>query len=192
MTSKKTEAVIRDYLNNVGVTDKPTVDKEAVKALRAQIRTAEDPIEEARLRAALLDEQQGRIPDRSDEEATFVAEAKAWADEENIPVSVLQDMKVPDDVLRKAGFTLSLSRPSAPRSSGGSRAPRIPLDQVQAATRGLGATWTLNDLAAQIDREPATVRNYVMKLIEQGAVKELGDDPSHDGRGRAPKLYSNK
>jgi len=37
-----------------------------------------------------------------------------------------------------------------------------------------------------------TVRNYVTKLIEQKKIADLGDDPKHDGRGRAPKIYGVK
>ena len=191
MASKKSEELIRSYLSNVGKTDKAVVDKEAVKALKAQVRSEADPIEKLRLLAALEDEQQGRVPDRSAEQEAFVAEAKGWAESEGIPVSAFQSMRVPDDVLRQAGFTVSATRSTG--TTGGrssSRAPRVPMEQVEAAARGLGSPFTLNQLADALDREPATVRNYVNKLIEQGTAKDMGDDPSHDGRGRAPKLYS--
>lgn len=186
--SKKTEDLVRDYLNSVGSTDKPAVDKEAVKALKTQVRNEGDPIEKLRLLAALEEERQGRVPDRSAEEAAFVENAKTWAEGEQIPVSAFQALHVPDDMLRKAGFSVT-----AATTTGGTRrsarAPRIPLDEVAAVVRGLGTSWTLADLADKLDRDPATVRNYVAKLIENGQVEDIGEDPSHAGRGRAPKRY---
>lgn len=187
--AKKTEELIRDYLNSVGTTDKPIVDKEAVKALKAQIRDEEDPIEKLRLLAALEEEQQGKVQDRSTEEAAFVENAKAWAEAEAIPVSAFQALHVPDEMLRKAGFTVTSAGTTTTRRASTGRAPRIPLDEVEAVIAGMAAQWTLNDLAAKIDRDPATVRNYVNKLIEAGKVTDIGEDPNHDGRGRAPKLY---
>src|SRR5680860_218472 len=107
--AKRTEDLIRDYLNSVGSTDKPIVDKEAVKALKTQVRNEEDPLEKLRLLAALEDEQRGKVQDRSTEEAAFVENAKAWAEAEGIPVSAFQALHVPDEMLRKAGFTVTAS-----------------------------------------------------------------------------------
>lgn len=194
MASKKIEEGISRYLESIGSKAKPIVDREAVKSLKAQVRTESNPIQKLKLLAALDEEQAGKTADTSGDEAIFVAEAKAWADEEGIPVNAFQAMKVPDDVLSRAGFTVSAGRrqSSVARSGGGSRAPRIPIEDVMAAARKLPKTWTLNDLATSLDREPATVRNYVKKMIEDGNATEIGDDPNHDGRGRAPKLYSTR
>lgn len=187
--AKKTEDLIRDYLNSVGSTDKAIVDKEAVKALKTQVRNEEDPIEKLRLLAALEEEQQGRVQDRSAEEAAFVENAKAWAEAEEIPVSAFQALHVPDEMLRKAGFTVTASSGTGNTRRSSGRAPRIPLDEVAAVVRSLGTWWTLADLADKLDRDPATVRNYVAKLIEDGQVEDIGEDPNHGGRGRAPKRY---
>lgn len=190
MTTKKAVDGIRAYLDGLGQTDKPIVDKEAVKALKAQVRDESDPINKLKLLAQLEQEEQGHVPDRSGDEAVFIAEAKAWADEEGIPASAFQAMGVPDDTLKQAGFTVTAaSAPKARRSSGGTRAPRIPLEEVEVAAKKLGSGWKLTDLAEVLDRDVTTVRNYVKRLMDAGAVTEIGDDPDHDGRGRAPKLY---
>ena len=76
------------------------------------------------------------------------------------------------------------------RSGRSTRAPRVPIEQVEGAARRLGKRWTLNDLATAIGRELTTTRNYLNRVIEAGTVTALGDDPDHDGRGRAPKLYA--
>lgn len=192
MATKRAVDGIRAYLDGLGVSDKPVVDREAVKALKAQIKGETDAINRLKLIAQLQDEEQGRAPDRSGDEAVFVAEAKGWADSEGIPSSAFQAMGVSDEILKQAGFEVtagSSMRTTTRRSSGGTRAPRVPLEEVEAAAKGLGTQWKLSDLAEKIDRDPTTTRNYLKKLMEAETVTEIGDDPSHDGRGRAPKLY---
>ena len=191
MATKSVEDGIRAYLDSLGKPNKPVVDREAVKALKDQIKSESDPIAKLRLHAQLEQEQQGKLEDHEGDKAVFVAEAKSWADTEGIPVSAFQALKVPDDVLREAGFEVTASpRPSSTLGSGSGRAPRIPLDDVKAAAARLGDSWRLSDLAEALDRDVATVRNYVNKLVDDGSVRVVGDDPGHDGRGRAPKLYA--
>lgn len=193
MATKKIEDGIRSYLDSVGVVNKPVVDREAVKALKAEIKAETDTIKKLRLLAALEDEQAGKVPDTEGDKAVFVAEAKAWADAESIPVSAFQALKVPDDVLKEAGFSVSAAGPRAASASAGStRAPRVPFEDVVKAAKKLGSGWKLTDLAAALDRDSTTVRNYVNKLVDEKVVTVVGDDPKHDGRGRAPKIYAAK
>lgn len=63
---------------------------------------------------------------------------------------------------------------------------------MRAAVKKLGSGWKLTHLAAALDRDAATARNYVNKLIEEGLIVDLGEDPKHDGRGLAPKVYGVK
>lgn len=195
MATKKVEEGIRKYLESLGQSDKPVVDREAVNALKQQIRSETDLIEKAKLLSALEREEAGRIPDRSGDEALFVAEAGAWAEETGVTVGALQALGVSADVLRRAGFKVEAAAGGGTRRAGraggrsGGRAPAIPLDDVAAAARKLGSGWRLADLAGVLDRDPMTVRNYVIKLMERGVVADLGDDPRHAGRGRAPKIY---
>jgi hypothetical protein len=133
------------------------------------------------------------IPDTSGDQAVFVAEAKAWAEAEGVSATAFQGLGVPDEILAEAGFEISpAARSTSNRSSGSGRAPRIPIEDVKAAVRKLGSGWKLSDLAAALDRDSATVRNYVNKLVKEGDITIVGDDPKHDGRGRAPKLYAAK
>lgn len=196
MATKKIEDGIRTYLDNVGVSHKAVVDREAIKALKDQIREEADSIAKLRLLAALEEEQAGRVPDTEGDKAVFVAEAKAWADAEGIPVSAFQALKVPDDVLKEAGFDVTeparATSTASRRGAGSTRAPRIPLDQVAAAAKKLGSGWKLVDLAEILDREKGTVTNYIKQLLADGTITDLGEDPKHDGRGRAPKIYGIK
>ncbi len=188
---------IRDYLNSLS--QRPAragtgrvVDKQAVRALKDQVRQAADPIDKAKLLTALEEERRGRRPEPEPEneaaKAIFVTHAREWAEAEGISATALQVLHVPDAVLKEAGFAVS-TRVGSRRGSG-SRSPRLELEDVAAAARQLGESWKLNDLAAAIDRDPATTRNYARKLIDAGLVKVTGDDPEHDGRGRPPKLYA--
>jgi len=195
MATKKIEDGIRSYLDSLGVSEKPVVDREAVKALKAQIKGESDAIAKLRLLAALEDEEAGRVPDTAGEKALFVTEAKAWADAEGIPVSAFQALHVPDDVLKEAGFEVTgvgRAVPAGARSPKGTRAPSIPFEDVTAAAKKLGSGWKLSDLAAVLDRDTTTVRNYASKLVSEGVIVVVGDDPKHDGRGRAPKIYAIK
>lgn len=197
MATKKIEAGIRTYLDTVGVSHKPIVDREAVEALKAQVKQESDPIEKLRLLTALGEEQAGRVPDTEGDKALFVAEAKAWADAEGIPVSAFQALKVPDAVLKEAGFDVteparSSSTSRSRSTAGGTRAPRIPLDDVAATAKKLGSGWKVADLAEALNREKGTVTNYIKQLVANGTIVDLGDDPKHDGRGRAPKIYGMK
>lgn len=191
VATKSIEDGIRAYLDSLDKPNKPVVDREAVKALKDQIKTESDPIAKLRLHAQLEQEKQGKLEDHEGDKAVFVAEAKGWADTEGIPVSAFQALRVPDEVLREAGFEVTASsRPASSSGSSSGRAPRIPLEDVKAAAAKLGDSWRLSDLAEALDRDVATVRNYVNKLIEDDSVRVVGDDPVHNGRGRAPKLYA--
>lgn len=191
MATKQIEDGIRSYLDSLGVSNKPQVDRDAIRDLKSQIREETDSINKLKLLAQLEHEETGRVPDFSEEHAIFVAEAKAWAASEDVPVSAFQALGVSDEVLREAGFEVPAAgrRRSAGGSGSGTRAPALPLDEVAAAARKLGSGWKLTDLATVLEREPMTVRNYVTKLIEQGVVADLGEDPKHNGRGRAAKIY---
>lgn len=192
--ASEAETAVRSYLDALAApaTPKRVVDREAVRDLQAQIKAADDVIEQLRLHAALEEERQGRVEpevDRSALEAGFVAVAKAWADEEGITAAAFQALRVPDDVLAKAGFEVPTSARARPRATT-TRAPRLALGEVRAAIAQLPHTWRLSELAERIDRDTNTTRNYVGKLIDEGSVTVLGDDPDHSGRGRAPKLYA--
>lgn len=194
MPTANVEDSIRAYLASLEAkpaTPKPVVDREAVKALTAQIKAESDPINKLRLYAAREEARKGAIPEPEDTsglEAVFVAEAKAWADAEGIPVDAFLALNVPGQVLRDAGFTLA-GRTSAVAAAAtrATRAPSLPLHEVNRAIDELGAKWKINELAERLDREVATVRNYVKRLVADGQLKEVGEDAS--GQGRPAKLY---
>jgi hypothetical protein len=190
MAARDVEDGIRAYLELVGTKQRPKVDRDAVNALEARIRATGDHLEKLRLVAELIEERKGKDPAEGKEQALFIAHAKEWAAKENIPVAAFQKLKVPDEVLRQAGFTVRSAKQSAagPAKSGG-RGPRIDPDEVRSAIADLAGAWKLTDLAEKVGREPSALRGHLRRLIKDGVVIDLGDDPDHTTRGKAPRLY---
>jgi len=96
-------------------------------------------------------------------------------------LTTLQDagVRVPNIATKGKGSSIG---------SVGTRAPRLTMEEVEAALPS--GEFKLVDLANALGREPATTRNYLVKLITQGKVGEVGDDPNHSGKGKPAKLYS--
>ena len=194
MPTKTAEQSVRDYLESLGKrvsAPKPTVDREAVKAVRARIKAARDPIQKLLLHRELEAAQKPVVqpaaaPDGGLED-DFVAKAKEYAEDKDIPASAFLALKVPQDVLRRAGFTLPRA---AQRQANRLRAPRIDLDDVVKVAKGLGPQWTLKDLAAKLERDATTTRNYVNKLVERGIITVGGKEPSK--RGKPANIYKFK
>jgi len=194
MPTKTAEQTVRDYLEHLGKkvsAPKPTVNREAVKAVRDRIKAARDPIQKLLLHRELEEAQKPVVPPAAapDDslEADFVAKAKEYADDKDISASAFLALKVPQDVLRRAGFTLPKG---VQRQAGRLRAPRIDIDDVVTSAKGLGSQWTLKDLAAKLERDVTTTRNYVNKLIEQGIIIVGGKEPSK--RGKPANIYTFK
>lgn len=169
------------------------VDDEAVARAEAAVAEARDPL--ARLHA-LADLEHARQVDGGSIEEDFVAHARAYAEAESIPVAAFQAAGVPDDVLRRAGFSVGGRRRSGSSSAGrrsgggGRRAPQVSIEEVKAAALRLPKQFTLADVAREAGGgSPQTVRKAVDDLISEGKARRIGPKPDHRGRGRAPTLY---
>lgn len=190
MPDASAEAAVRRYL--LWLEDPSSiVDADAVARAEGAVAAAGDPM--TRLHA-LADLEHARQADASGVRSDFVARAKAYADGQSIPVTAFQASGVPDDVLREAGFeAMGRRRSSGGRRSlagGRSRAPKVPVDELKAATLRLPKQFTLADVATEAGGgSPQTVRRAVDELIEAGKARRLGPKPDHSGRGRAPTLY---
>ena len=77
MATKKIEDGIRAYLDSLGARGKPQVDREAMRALKAQIRGETDSLNKLKLLTQLEREEAGRVADNSEAQAVFVVGAKA-------------------------------------------------------------------------------------------------------------------
>jgi hypothetical protein len=182
------EEAVRRYLVHL---EDPSqlVDQDKIAAAQAAVERAKDPL--ARLKA-LADLEHARQPDTGDVENDFVANAKAYADAESIPVAAFREMGVPVDVLARAGFPVRPRRASGTTATGAprQRAPRVSLDTIKAAAVRLPRQFTLNDLAEKAGGgSQGTLRKAVEDLMAEGKVKKVGPIPNYRGRGRAPILY---
>jgi hypothetical protein len=183
------EGAVRLYLMYL---DDPTklVDQTAVKKAEAAVGSAKDPLDRLHALATL---ERARQADGDLLRKDFVAQARTYAEDQDIPASAFREMGVPADTLAEAGFDMGTSRRrrrSAPTTAGRSRAPRVPLDEIKSAVGSLSKRFTLSDLAdAAGGGSPATLRKAVDELIADKRVTKIGPKEDHHGRGRAPTVY---
>jgi hypothetical protein len=181
------ETAIRQYLLWINSPDSLR-DEGRIAELQATADAATDPIEKLKALSALED---AKSVDADRLRADFVAHARDYVAGEGIRLDALRTMGVTDDVLRDAGLlggppSRSDGAPASRRKPGGNRRmPRLNLADVEASVPH--GDFKLADLAAAIDREVATTRNYLMRLVGDGKVVEVGEDAS--GRGKPAKIY---
>jgi hypothetical protein len=188
MTAAKTaEDAVRTYLRYLedpnALRDEAEIDKG-----RQAVETAADPIDKLKAIAEL--ERVSNIEEEPIRKG-FVGHAKDWAYEVGVPVSAFRELKVPDDVLREAGFDVPTGRgrgrsAHAPRQ----RAKAVPIEDIKDWVLSQKGTFLLADVMNGAGGSPATVRKAVDELIEAGSVEKLGPVPEYSGRGRAPVQYS--
>jgi hypothetical protein len=165
-------------------------DEAAIAKAQAAVDRAKDPIVKVK---AITTLERALSVDPQIYREGFITNVKAWVESDGVSVTALQQIGVPDEDLIEAGLLSAQSTRRRGRgrvaaaSSPRSRAPRLGLDEV--ARHLPKREFRLTELAQAIEREPATTRNYLNKLVEQGIVAEVGDDPNHTGKGKAPKLY---
>jgi hypothetical protein len=187
MASNPEEAV-RRYLLHLEDPSK-LVDESKIAAAQVAVEQAKDPLDRLK---ALADLEHARQPDTSEVERDFVAHAKAYADQESIPVSAFREMGVPADALARAGFSVRTRRLSGTTATGAprQRAPRVSLDAIKAAAVRLPRQFTLADLAEKAGGgSQGTLRKAVDDLVAEGRLRRVGPAPNYRGRGRATNLY---
>lgn len=191
MTATNAESAVRTYLLYLEDPTKLRDDTEIQKKTAA-VLDANDPI--AKLKA-LADLERVANIDEAPLRDGFVQHAKDWAAEQGIPVSAFRELKVPDDMLRQAGFELPATRRRGRAASGGEgrqRAKAVPVDEIKAFMVSQKGTFILADVMTGIGGSPATVRKAVDELISAGQLDKLGPIPDYHGRGRAPIQYKGR
>ncbi len=187
--TNKTEAesAVRQYLLYLDDPAKLRDDAQIQKKTQA-VLDAKDPIDKLKALGEL--ERVAKIDEGPLREG-FVKHAKAWAEDQLVPPSAFRELRVPDDVLREAGFEVPVSRRRG-RASGETRqrAKAVPVDDIKAFVLSQKGTFILTDVMGGIGGSQATVRKAVDELIESGQVEKLGPMTDYSGRGRAPIQYS--
>ncbi|HEY8526800.1 MAG TPA: hypothetical protein VIL48_17650 [Acidimicrobiales bacterium] len=206
--ASEAESAVRHYLLYLEDPSKLRDEGEIQRKTQA-VLDATDPIDKLKAlaeleRAAKVDEEPLR--------RAFIRHAKAWAEPQGIPVSAFRELRVPDDVLREAGFEVPSDRRrgrgrarvgeaggsgAGAGAGGGSgagqrrqRAKAVPVEDIKAYVLQQHGTFVLADVMAGVGGSPATVRKAVDELVEAGQVERLGPVPDYHGRGRAPIQYA--
>jgi hypothetical protein len=193
--SNSAQEAVRRYLDFIA-NPQSAIDQDAIAGAEAAIGEAEasgDRLAELEARAALAKAKQA---DGSELEAAFVGQARAYAQERDIPVAAFEDMGVPSDVLRRAGLLRGGAggrRSSAPARS--TRSKRVNVEAIQDHMRAMskGSTFTIAELQDSLGGSPATTRKAI-DLMPSSDVSEVTDTAviakhATGSRGRAPKVW---
>ncbi|WP_436792656.1 hypothetical protein [Actinospongicola halichondriae] len=186
MTTDADAKAVQNYLTYLR-DPSALIDEVAIKAAEEAVTKAQDSgdvLAEAKARA---EREAASKVDASDFRSAFIKSVKAWSDANKVSAQVLSDMGVDAAVLRDAGFDDVPSSKGRQKRSSGSRT-RVSSDDVKAHVLGLSDAFTLKAVADQTGASAQTVRKVVEDLVDDGKATK-GDDPDHQGRGRAPKLY---
>jgi hypothetical protein len=197
------EEAVRRYLQFVE--DPSTARDEALLGrLRHQLSSATDPIEKLKVIAQI---EQAEQADGESIRTAFVRHARVWAEEHGVTVSAFRQLGVSDIALAEAGFDLGFARRQAPRPvrsgtartgspgvSRGSAGPsgtrtRGSADDIRSWMLAHGSDFTLAQAMAGAGGSLGTVKKVVDDLVAVGQIRNLGPDPDHRGRGRAPHRY---
>jgi len=188
--SSANEGAVRSYL--VYLEDPSALHDEAEIAKRSEaVEKATDPIDKLKALAALAEASTiDEVPLREG----FIAHAKAWAEAQGVPLSAFQQLKVPDDVLREAGFGLPAPKGRNRRGAedGRQRARPVPVEEIKAHVLAQAGPFLLADVMASVGGSQATVRKAIDDLVNTGDVDKLGPVPDYNGRGRAPIQYERR
>lgn len=184
------EDVVRQYL--LYLEDPGSLRDEAEIQKKTQaVLDATDPIDKLR---ALAELERASNVDETPLREGFVKHAKTWADEQQIPLAAFTELRVPDDVLREAGFEVPTrqrrGRGRASSDTGRQRAKAVPAEEIKSYVLNQRGTFVLADIMNGVGGSPATIRKAVDELVEAGQVEKLGPMPDYQGRGRAPTQYS--
>lgn len=187
--STDAEEAVRSYLLYLDDPSKLRDDAEIQKKTQS-VLDAVDPIDKLKALAEL--ERVAKVDEAPLREG-FVAHAQDWAMSQGVPVAAFRELRVPDDVLRAAGFELPAATDRRRRSSAESprqRAKSVPVEDIKAFVLAQSGTFVLADVQAGAGGSPATVRKAVEELVDSGQVEKLGPVEGYSGRGRAPIQYS--
>jgi|SRR5688572_20793156 len=182
------EDQVRRYLLFLEDPDRLRDEKEIQRKTQAVLDAA-DPVEKLK---ALAELERVASIDEDPLRKGFVEHAKGWAEANAIPTAAFRELKVPDAVLREAGFDVPAARGRGRNGSTGDRqrAKPVPVEDIKAYVTELKGSFVLSDIMKGIGGSQATVRKAVDELVESGAIERLGPLPGYTGRGRAPVQYS--
>jgi hypothetical protein len=177
------EGAVRLYLTYLEDPSKLR-DEAKIRSLTAKVAEESDPIAKLRTLGEL---ERASAVDGTSYRDGFIANAKAWAEEAGVPAGAFRSLRVPEDVLAAAGFEAASRRGRRAGGRTGPRSGRVTTDAVKSAVPS--GQFTIKALEQASGGSPGTVRKALTEMINAGQVSDLGPDPQHNGKGRAPTLY---
>lgn len=185
------ENAVRHYLDFIA-DPSSIIDKARIASLESELSATTDAIKKLHVTAAL---EKAKQTDGQAVRSAFVAHANEYAIANGLPASAFRSLGVNDIALAEAGFDLGHGRMKGKGKGKGSANPRrrarkVSKSSIRAYTLATTETFKLQDIMDGAGGSIGTVTLVVKELVAEGAVKDLGSDPSHNGRGRAPKIYS--
>jgi hypothetical protein len=184
-TKSDTEGAVRLYLLYLEDPAKLRDETEIQRRTQA-VLDAKDPIDKLK---ALADLERVANVDETPLREGFVANARAWAEAQGIPLSAFRELRVPDEVLREAGFDVPARGRGRAAPAPRQRAKPVPVEEIKSHILSLRRPFILTDIMGSVGGSQATVRKAVDELIDAGQVSKLGPVPDYQGRGRVPLQY---
>lgn len=144
------------------------VDREGMRAARQAARATKDPL--AKLKAFSAHERAAQ-PDEDALRKGFVANAKQWADMNGITVGAFQDLKVPDDVLRDAGFSVAPRKAQQPAVPRRTVARQTIVDYVM---KEAPDEFTAAMVMKAVGSANSTTHQVLAALVREGVIEKVG------------------
>ncbi len=165
-------------------------DQATLDNLKADLENETDPMKRVVLRTEI---EQYENPDTSRYAGAFIGKVNEWLKHKDISrthaVAAFKAEGVPQDVLDRA-FPDQAKATTKSKSS----SPRQSREDVKSIVETLGSDFTITDVEdlPGVTASRATITAAVNELVKAGKLKDKGEDPNHEGRGRAATLYGPK
>jgi len=184
MADTTPETAVRNYLTFL--TDPDSLrSPEEVKKLEDEVTKATDIVDQLMARAAL---RKAMMLDPDSYEQAFIEQGKQWADENDVPAGVFEDMGVGSGVLEAAGFYGKAQRRGTrgPRKvaapAGAPRRASVKSDELEAGILGLSGPFSVRDVSEKVGGSTITVTKAIERLEAQGKIKPAGERANERGR----------
>jgi hypothetical protein len=186
--STNSEEAVRNYLAYLA-DPASIVDQTKIDALTAAVNAEKDTLVKLKL---ISDRDRAQKVDASAVRGDFIMHAAEWAKVNNVTSSAFQQMGVANDVLAAAGLLGKKGRGKAKASTGlrGTRAPGVRSEGIRAAIAAKPGIFTISEIARETGATVATVTKVVNGMVEERAIKNLGQAAKTGARGRAPVQFS--
>jgi hypothetical protein len=165
------------------------VDQSKIDALNAAVKAEKDPLAKVIL---MSDLDRAQNVDASVVRGDFIIHAAEWARANSVTNGAFQQMGVLNEVLAAAGLLGKKGRGKAKGSTGprGTRAPGVRSEGIRAAVSAKSGIFTISEVARDTGATVATVTKVMNAMVDEGALKNLGQAEKTGARGRAPVQFS--